>query len=193
MTERGSLEHFGPRLDPAVVGRPLPFLERIESRREKESIPRFNKFVQGYYDASGVIKESFDSVIENDRLYGRGGGDDGYAAFASLTAIRALQEQGIPHGRCVMLIEACEESGSYDLPHYVEHLSELLDRVLGAVVDHGVGVRQTNDSVLDQFTQHLKVANLTGEVPRIHATNICAGLLTCVSIDLAAVFVAMAW
>ena len=56
------------RLDPAVVGRPLPFLERIESRREKESIPRFNKFVQGYYDASGVIKESFDSVIENDRL-----------------------------------------------------------------------------------------------------------------------------
>jgi ABC-type transport system substrate-binding protein len=56
------------RLDPAVVGRPLPFLERIESRREKESIPRFNKFIQGYYDASGVIKESFDSVIENDRL-----------------------------------------------------------------------------------------------------------------------------
>lgn len=56
------------RLDPEVVGRPLPFLERIEFRREKESIPRFNKFLQGYYDASGVIKESFDSVIENDRL-----------------------------------------------------------------------------------------------------------------------------
>jgi ABC-type transport system substrate-binding protein len=56
------------RLDSEMVGRPLPFLERIESRREKESIPRFNKFVQGYYDASGVIKESFDSVIHNDRL-----------------------------------------------------------------------------------------------------------------------------
>jgi ABC-type transport system substrate-binding protein len=56
------------RLDPELVGRPLPFIERIESRREKESIPRFNKFIQGYYDASGVIKESFDSVIENDRL-----------------------------------------------------------------------------------------------------------------------------
>jgi ABC-type transport system substrate-binding protein len=55
-------------LDPEVVGRPLPFLERIEFRREKESIPRFNKFLQGYYDASGIIKESFDKVIQNGRL-----------------------------------------------------------------------------------------------------------------------------
>ena len=61
-------------------------------------------------------------VISTDKLYGRGGADDGYAAFASLTAIRALQEQGIPHARCVVIIEACEESGSYDLPHYIEHL-----------------------------------------------------------------------
>ena len=48
--------------------------------------------------------------------------DDGYAAYASLTAIRALQDQGIPFARCVVIIEACEESGSYDLPYYIDHL-----------------------------------------------------------------------
>jgi acetylornithine deacetylase/succinyl-diaminopimelate desuccinylase-like protein len=63
-------------------------------------------------------------VIEGDKLYGRGGADDGYAAFASLTAIRALQEQKAPHARCVVLIEACEESGSYDLPYYIDQLSD---------------------------------------------------------------------
>lgn len=61
-------------------------------------------------------------VRQDDKLYGRGAADDGYAAFASLTAIAALQKAGIPHGRCVIIIEACEESGSYDLPHYMEHL-----------------------------------------------------------------------
>src|SRR5690606_17249431 len=45
-------------------------------------------------------------VLKGDKLYGRGGADDGYAIFGSLTAIRALQEQGIPHSRCVVIIEA---------------------------------------------------------------------------------------
>jgi acetylornithine deacetylase/succinyl-diaminopimelate desuccinylase-like protein len=62
-------------------------------------------------------------VIRDGKLYGRGGADDGYAVFSSLTAIRLLQEQRIPHARCVVLIEACEESGSYDLPYYVEKLA----------------------------------------------------------------------
>ena len=61
-------------------------------------------------------------VREGDKLYGRGGADDGYAIFASLTAISALRAQGIPHVRCVVLIEACEESGSFDLPFYIEAL-----------------------------------------------------------------------
>ncbi|MBI3783141.1 MAG: M20 family metallopeptidase [Deltaproteobacteria bacterium] len=61
-------------------------------------------------------------VLRDGRLYGRGGADDGYSAFAAVTAIRALQEQGLPHARCVILIEACEESGSGDLPHYVDRL-----------------------------------------------------------------------
>ncbi len=55
-------------LDPAYVGRPLPFLSRIEFRREKEPIPTFTKFLQGYYDASSVIKESFDRVIQKGDL-----------------------------------------------------------------------------------------------------------------------------
>ena len=60
--------------------------------------------------------------IEGDRLYGRGGADDGYAIYGSLAALGALAEQGVPHARCVVIIEACEESGSYDLPHYIEAL-----------------------------------------------------------------------
>jgi acetylornithine deacetylase/succinyl-diaminopimelate desuccinylase-like protein len=61
-------------------------------------------------------------VIEGDKLYGRGGADDGYAIFASLTAINALRRDKLPHARCVVLIEACEESGSGDLPAYIDHL-----------------------------------------------------------------------
>jgi len=66
----------------------------------------------------------WEPVLRDGRLYGRGGADDGYAIFSSLTAIRLLQQQGVAHGRCVILIEACEESGSYDLPHYVEALAD---------------------------------------------------------------------
>jgi acetylornithine deacetylase/succinyl-diaminopimelate desuccinylase-like protein len=61
--------------------------------------------------------------ITDDKLYGRGGADDGYAMFGALSAILALCEQGVPHARCVIVIEACEESGSYDLPFYVDHLA----------------------------------------------------------------------
>ena len=56
------------RLDPDYVGRSLPFLDRIEFRIEKEDIPTFNKFLQGYYDASGIIQESFDQVVYEGAL-----------------------------------------------------------------------------------------------------------------------------
>jgi ABC-type transport system substrate-binding protein len=56
------------RIDPAYAGRRLPFLDQIRYTREKESIPRFNKFLQGYYDDGGIIKESFDAVIVNGDL-----------------------------------------------------------------------------------------------------------------------------
>jgi acetylornithine deacetylase/succinyl-diaminopimelate desuccinylase-like protein len=63
-------------------------------------------------------------VLRGDRLYGRGSADDGYAAFASLTAVEVLAKQQVPRARCVVLIEANEESGSYDLPAYVDHLAD---------------------------------------------------------------------
>jgi len=66
-------------------------------------------------------------VLDGDKLYGRGGADDGYATFASILAIKALQEQSIPHARCLVIIEACEESGSYDLPFYMDHLPDRID------------------------------------------------------------------
>jgi acetylornithine deacetylase/succinyl-diaminopimelate desuccinylase-like protein len=79
-------------------------------------------------------------VIEGDKLYGRGGADDGYAAFASLTAIRALRERGGKHARCVVLIEGCEESGSYDLPAYIEHLADRIGSPsLVVCLDSGCG------------------------------------------------------
>src|SRR5271169_4829527 len=62
-------------------------------------------------------------VLKGDKLFGRGGADDGYAMFASLAAILSLREQKKKHSRCVILIEACEESGSYDLPFYIDHLA----------------------------------------------------------------------
>ena len=82
----------------------------------------------GHYDKqpefSGWAEDldPWEPTIRDGKLYGRGGADDGYAVFGSLTAIRALQEQGIPHARCIVLIEGCEESGSFDLPYYIEKL-----------------------------------------------------------------------
>ncbi len=68
-------------------------------------------------------------VHRGDKLYGRGGADDGYAVFSSLTAIRALQQQNIPHARCVLVIECCEESGSFDLPFHIQQLGSRLGDV----------------------------------------------------------------
>jgi len=79
-------------------------------------------------------------VLKDGRLYGRGGADDGYSAYASLTAIRALEEQGLPFPRCVLIIEACEESGSYDLPYYIELLKERIGKPsLVICLDSGAG------------------------------------------------------
>jgi acetylornithine deacetylase/succinyl-diaminopimelate desuccinylase-like protein len=79
-------------------------------------------------------------VREGDKLYGRGGADDGYSAFASLTALRLLREQNIPHARCVILIEAGEESGSPDLPVAIEALAERIGKPsLVVCLDSGCG------------------------------------------------------
>ena len=78
--------------------------------------------------------------LEGDKLFGRGGADDGYAMFGALSALLALREQGVPHARCVILIEACEESGSPDLPYYVDHLAARLGSPsLVVCLDSGCG------------------------------------------------------
>jgi acetylornithine deacetylase/succinyl-diaminopimelate desuccinylase-like protein len=74
----------------------------------------------GWHEGLGPWK----AVLKEGRLYGRGGADDGYAVFSALTAIKALKQQGIPHARCVIIIEGSEESGSIDLPAYVDHLQK---------------------------------------------------------------------
>lgn len=79
-------------------------------------------------------------VIEDDKLYGRGAVDDGYALYTALTAIRACKEQGVAHPRCVLLIECSEESGSPDLPAYLDFLATRIgtpDLVIG--LDSGCG------------------------------------------------------
>ena len=79
-------------------------------------------------------------VIRNGRLYGRGGADDGYGLFAALAAVKALQEAGVPHGRLVLMTEACEESGSIDLPYYVETLADEIGPLSAIVcLDSGAG------------------------------------------------------
>ncbi|MBI3677737.1 MAG: M20 family metallopeptidase [Proteobacteria bacterium] len=79
-------------------------------------------------------------VRRGNRLYGRGGADDGYAMFGSLTALLSLKDQNIPHARCVIIIEACEESGSYDLPFYVDHLASRIGKPsLVVCLDSGCG------------------------------------------------------
>ena len=90
----------------------------------------------GWRDDLGPWK----SVREGDKLYGRGGADDGYSAYASLTAIEALHRFEGCHSRCVILIEGCEESGSYDLPHYIDALAERIGEPnLVVCLDSGCG------------------------------------------------------
>ncbi|MGH9461259.1 MAG: M20/M25/M40 family metallo-hydrolase [Vicinamibacteria bacterium] len=95
-------------------------------------------------------------VLEGDKLYGRGGADDGYAVFASLCALRALGEQSIDHARVVVVIEFSEESGSPDLPAYVEHFEKLIARPeLVICLDSGAGN-------YDQFWSTTSLRGLVG-------------------------------
>ncbi|WP_313311465.1 M20 family metallopeptidase [Pulveribacter sp.] len=77
---------------------------------------------------------------EDGKLYGRGGADDGYAAYASIAAVQELKRQGVEHPRIVGLIETCEESGSADLPAYIDALKGRLGDVqLVICLDSGAG------------------------------------------------------
>jgi acetylornithine deacetylase/succinyl-diaminopimelate desuccinylase-like protein len=85
-------------------------------------------------------KGPWQPVIENDRLYGRGAADDGYAFFSAISAIKTCQLLGKKHPRCMVLIECCEESGSKDLPAYLDLLQDdLSDTNFVICLDSGAG------------------------------------------------------
>jgi len=90
----------------------------------------------GWHADAGPWEPRYDG----GKLYGRGGADDGYAVFAALSAIGALQAQSAPHARCIGIIETCEESGSYDLPAYLALLAPRVGDVeLVVGLDSGCG------------------------------------------------------
>jgi acetylornithine deacetylase/succinyl-diaminopimelate desuccinylase-like protein len=72
--------------------------------------------------------EAWKPVLRGRRLYGRGSADDGYALFSSLCALLALRDQGILHASTLLLIEGSEESGSPDLPAYVEAFGDQIGK-----------------------------------------------------------------
>ncbi|HEY2033247.1 MAG TPA: M20 family metallopeptidase [Rhizomicrobium sp.] len=92
--------------------------------------------MKGWFEGFGPWEPRRDG----DKLYGRGSADDGYAIYASITALLALADQNIPRARCVILIEAGEESGSPDLPAYIDHLADRLGQPsLVVCLDSGCG------------------------------------------------------
>ena len=79
-------------------------------------------------------------VIKDDKLYGRGGADDGYAIFSAFTSVMALRAQNAAHARCVIIVEACEESESRDLPYYIQKMQKQINPVtLIVCLDSGSG------------------------------------------------------
>lgn len=92
--------------------------------------------MEGWNDDLGPWKP----IIKDEKLYGRGGADDGYALFASIASINALKEQKIDHPRILVLIEFSEESGSPDLPHYMDLCSDIIGSPdLVICLDSGAG------------------------------------------------------
>jgi acetylornithine deacetylase/succinyl-diaminopimelate desuccinylase-like protein len=102
-------------------------------------------------------------LLKDGKLYGRGGADDGYAMFASIAALLALQEQGVAHGRAVIVIEASEESGSPDLPYYVDHLAARIGTP-GLVVCLDSGAGNYDQLWLTTSLRGMVIGNLTVRV-----------------------------
>ncbi|MFF0149146.1 M20/M25/M40 family metallo-hydrolase [Amycolatopsis sulphurea] len=68
-------------------------------------------------------------VLRDGRLYGRGSVDDGYSGYAAAAALEAVHAAGGEHSRIALLLETGEESGSPDLPAYLDHLGARLGEV----------------------------------------------------------------
>lgn len=118
--------------------------------------------------------EPWQPVIRDGKLYGRGGADDGYAVFGSLAAILALKQQKVPLARCVVLIEASEESGSIDLPAHLQDLGDAIgDPSLVVCLD-----AECNDYERVWCTTSLR-GNLTGRLEvRVLTEGVHSGMGT---------------
>ena len=115
-----------PATDDAGAGRTVLLYGHLDKQPE----------MVGWHEGYGPWSPRY----EDGKLYGRGGADDGYAVYASLAALKAIHAQGLPHARCVGVIETCEESGSYDLPAYLELLGPRMGNVDFVVgLDSGAG------------------------------------------------------
>ncbi|MBD3649500.1 MAG: M20/M25/M40 family metallo-hydrolase, partial [Pseudomonadales bacterium] len=110
------LHELEGRTPTLLIDRPGEIDETVLIYGHLDKQPEFS----GWHDGLGP----WTPVLKDNRLYGRGGADDGYALYAAVTAIKSLIDQGLPLPRVVILIEASEESGSPDLPYYMDSLSD---------------------------------------------------------------------
>jgi len=108
----------------ADAGKPLPFIDKVVYSLEKESIPYWNKFLQGYYDASGISSDSFDQAV---RI-----GNQGEAVLTE-----AMQKKGI---RLETAISASTLYMGFNM----------LDPVVGGLNERGRKLRQAVSIALDE-------------------------------------------
>jgi acetylornithine deacetylase/succinyl-diaminopimelate desuccinylase-like protein len=107
-------------------------------------------------------------VLQGERLYGRGGADDGYAIFTIVAALRQLQAGGVPRPRLLTLIECSEESGSPDLAAYLDGLSDRLG-VPGLIV--------CLDAECGNYEQLWYTTSLRGNlIAELHAETLTQGV-----------------
>eukprot|EP00808_Paulinella_micropora_P015541 g81310.t1 len=160
---------------------PLIFIE-IEGSEDSKSEEAV--LMYGHMDKQPPLTEDwadglgpYTPVIKDNRLYGRGGADDGYAIFAAVCAVKALKEQKTPHARIVILIEGGEESGSPDLSHYMTKLKSRIGEV-GLVVCLDSGACNYEQMWL---TTSLRVAQCFAILARCLTVAQCFTLAQCLT------------
>jgi acetylornithine deacetylase/succinyl-diaminopimelate desuccinylase-like protein len=111
-------------------------LEDNESNKNKKK----TTLIYGHYDKQshysdwGIGLSPVKPVINGDWLFGRGAADDGYSLFSAILAVKCIQKQNKTHGRIIILIEGCEESGSIDLLNYLDSNSNKIPTDIDLII-----------------------------------------------------------